>query len=265
MSNRHVALQGASNFRDFGGYPTEAGRAVKWRRLYRSDHLSELTAADFERLAEHGVRLVCDLRRDSEAEAKPTRWPGPGAPVLARTPLFNDADGLNTFQRIDGDEDARNDPAASRAVMRELYLRLVTEPGPLAALRGIFERLAEAETAFPVLFHCAAGKDRTGVVCALVLGALGVARAHIVEDFMLTQQLYDASAARRERISQIIESTQFRSWSAAALRPIFSAEPEYIEVALNEVEAAGGVVTFLTGRAGVSPQVLERLQGALLE
>src|SRR5215472_3496777 len=98
--DRHVPLEGASNFRDFGGYPTADGRRrVKWGRLYRSDRLSELTDVDLARLAGLGIRHVHDLRRASEVELAPTRWPGETAPRLIASPIFEDeSGGASTFQ-----------------------------------------------------------------------------------------------------------------------------------------------------------------------
>src|SRR5690242_19564337 len=105
---RHVPVDGASNFRDFGGYATAEGRQVQWGRLYRSDRLSELTAADHARLAPLGIRHVYDLRRASELEAAPTHWPGPDAPTLLHRPLFVDEAGPSTFQRVADDAQARD-------------------------------------------------------------------------------------------------------------------------------------------------------------
>jgi len=261
---RHIALQGASNFRDFGGYSAAGGRQVKWRRLFRSDRLSELTPADYEILAEHGIRHVYDLRRDSETLSAPTNWPGEAAPVLVRAPLFNDeAGGLNVLQRLAANDEARNDPETARAVMRDLYLNMVTRPSPLAAIGGIFTRLAEPQ-GFPALFHCAGGKDRTGVVCALILLTLGVSREDVIADFMLTGQFYAAEANLAKRVAQIVAEAELGFWSEAALAPIFGVEPSYIETALRIVDEAGGVEPFLVDKAGVAPASLEALRRELL-
>jgi len=262
--DRHIPLQGASNFRDFGGYPTADGRAVKWRRLFRSDRLSELTPADYAALDAHGVRLVYDLRRDSEAAAAPTAWPGEGAPELIRAPLFNDEAGPNTFLRISADATARHDANLTRAIMGAMYVRMLTDAPPLAAFGRIFARLAAPE-AFPAVFHCAGGKDRTGVTCALILSALGVGRDHIAEDFMLTQKYYDSAGHLEKRVGQIVAQADIGFWSEEALLPIFDVQRAYIETALDLVDAAGGAETFLAEKAGVAPEALQRLRAELLE
>ncbi|MBV9510113.1 MAG: tyrosine-protein phosphatase [Caulobacteraceae bacterium] len=262
--DRHIPLEGASNFRDFGGYAGLDGRKVKWRRLFRSDHLAELTAADYAILAEHGIRVVFDLRRDSEAAALVTAWQGEAPPELIRSPLFNDEARMSTFERLSGDERARSDPETAKAAMRDLYVYLVTEPGPLAAFQRIFARLAEPG-AYPLLAHCAGGKDRTGVTCALILLTLGVSREDVVEDFMLTGRYFDAAGHQARRIAQIIETSQMGGWSEAALKPLFGVDSSYIEAALGPIEAAGGAEAFLVEKVGVPAATLQGLREALLE
>jgi protein-tyrosine phosphatase len=263
--DRHVPLEGASNFRDFGGYGTADGRWVRWGRLFRSDRLSELTEADFERLARLGIRHVYDLRRASEVDLAPTRWHRYGAPRLVPNPIFEDeSGGASTFQRIAADEGARHDAEQSRAIMRNMYERMVTEAGPLAAFGALFASLAEPDH-FPALFHCAGGKDRTGVVCALILLTLGVSREDVVADFMLTQRYYDSDARRAAHIAGVIASFEPGFFSDEALGPVFSVEPGYLETALEAVEADGGAEMFLAGRCGVDGSTFERLRETLLE
>jgi protein-tyrosine phosphatase len=259
---RHIPLDGASNFRDFGGYATADGRRVKWRRLFRSDHLAGLTASDFEQLAPHGIRLVCDLRRDSEVMAAPTHWPGTAGPEIFNSPLLGNS--ATSAPRAVPDPNECRDGEWARAYMRKTYARLVTEPVPLAAFGRIFERLATAD-AFPALIHCTAGKDRTGATCALILSALGVAREHVVEDFMLTGKYYNLSPDVKRHISQIIESSQLGAVGEEALTPILSVEPSYIETTLDLIDAEGGIDAFLQRKAGVDPAALQRLRDELLE
>ena len=260
---RHIPLEGASNFRDFGGYRTTDGRTVAWRRLFRSDRLSELTAADFERLSVHGIRLVYDLRRDSESTVAPTRWPGPNAPDVVRSPLFVDETGPSTFQRIALDDTARHDASLARAIMLEMYARMVTEPGPLAIYRTIFTQLAEPASV-PALFHCSGGKDRTGVTCALILSALGASRGDVIADFMISRALYGADKNLQARIAQVVAATPIGHWSEEALAPIFAVEAAYIERALEHVDASGGIEAYLIERVGLERDVLMRLREALV-
>lgn len=257
---RHIPLQGASNFRDFGGYATGDGGVVKWRLLFRADRLCDLTDADFTALSEHGVRYVYDLRRDSEAAEAPTVWPGP---ALIRAPLMPDSAGPNTFQRIAADETARHDASITRKIMRKMYERLLSDAAPIAAYGQIFARLG-APDAFPAVFHCAGGKDRTGAVAALILGVLGVSREDIAEDFMLTGRYYDAAAGLKARVTQIVSAAEIGFWSDEALEPIFGVERIYIDTFLDILDAAGGAERFLREKAGVAAETLAAMKAALV-
>jgi protein-tyrosine phosphatase len=260
--DRHIPLQGASNFRDFGGYPAAQGRMVARGRLFRSDRLSDLTAQDYAALGAYRIRFVYDLRRGSELQSSPTRWAGEAAPELIHVPMFLDGTHQNVLQRA-ADLGEKRDADLARKIMRDMYFRMVTEPHALATLGRIFSRLA-APGAFPALFHCAAGKDRTGVTCALILASLGVSREDIVEDFMLTGKHYDALASLDRNIPQVVGATNAGEWPREALLPIFGVEPAYIDTALDQVEAEGGVEAFLQGKLGVSADVVERLRAQLL-
>ena len=260
--DRHVPLEGASNFRDFGGYAAADGRSVKWRRLFRSDRLSNLREADCAALGAYGIRFVYDLRRDSEAAASPTRWTGEAPPELIRSPIFADETGDNSLRRLFARE-GRRDADLARQVMAESYTRMVSEPHSLAALGGIFTRLASGD-AFPALFHCSAGKDRTGVTCALVLSALGVAREDVVADFMLTQRYYDAHKILAHNAPQAV-LVGAGDWDKDSILPIFGVEPGYSTAALDAVEAAGGVERFLVETLGAPAQTVEKLRDQLLD
>jgi protein-tyrosine phosphatase len=262
---RHIPLEGASNFRDFGGYEGQGGRRVKQGLLYRSDRLSELTAGDYDTLAPRRIVLVCDLRRDSEAKSAPTNWAGDSAPTILRMPLFNDEAGLNTFQMVLADPEIRTSPARTRQMMVELYQRLVTAPTALAGYRGIFARLA-APRAYPILVHCSGGKDRTGVVCALLQSVLGVSRADILSDFMLTQQYYDGVKNLETRVPQLMPTQDMDDWSLEALSLIFSVEAAYLEAALDLIDREhGSADRFLVDAVSVPAADLDTIRSLLLE
>jgi protein-tyrosine phosphatase len=263
VNPRRLALEGASNFRDFGDYATPDGR-VRPGMLYRSDRLSRLTGADYDVLNARGIRLVVDLRRESERQAEPTRWLGASQPEHLHTPLFVDEDGPNTLQRVVANPAARTDPAHAVAVMVELYRRLIREPTARQRYSILFERIAASES-LPVVIHCSGGKDRTGVLAALILGALGVSRCDIVEDFMLTAQFYDGLANLQERAAQVFQY-QSGDWAAEALVPVFTVQHTYIEAALDAAEADyRSVSEFLVAGVGIDQSVIDRLKFNLIE
>jgi protein-tyrosine phosphatase len=176
---RHLTLEGASNFRDLGGYPTGDGRMVRWRQIFRSNHLGHLTAADIEIVRGLGVRHAFDFRgRDERAAAvclveEITVHSLPIEPTVVAALRARLAAGTLSAD-------------AAFEIMRESYrnyVRLNTH-----SFRALFAHLLDDRA--PLVIHCTAGKDRTGFACALVLRSLGVADDVIAEDYLLTNRFY---------------------------------------------------------------------------
>jgi protein-tyrosine phosphatase len=149
--------------------------------------------------------------------------------------------------------------------MIELYRRLARLESAHSGYRAIFQRLAQEE-AYPFLVHCSAGKDRTGVVCALIHAVCGVSQEHILEDFMLTRQHYEGAQNIDARVPQIMAGLDVEGWTIEALRPVFTVEEAYLEGFLDAVAADhGSIEAFLTGPVGLAPATLEAVRERLLE
>lgn len=262
---RHVPLEGASNFRDFGGYDTASGRRMRLGRLYRSDRLNGLTDADFEVLNAKGIAVICDLRREGESANAATVWRGEPAPELMLTSLFSDEGGLDVMATILRSPEIRNDPAQSRELMINYYRRLMREPNPLAGFKRIFQRLARAEN-YPFLVHCSGGKDRTGVVCALIHLLDGVSEADLMDDYLATLTHYEGAKNLEARVPQLMAGLPFDDWSPAALAPVFTVEEAYLRAMLETLDADwGNVERFLTEGAGLSSAELDQVRALTLE
>jgi protein-tyrosine phosphatase len=176
---RHLSLEGASNFRDLGGYPTADGRVVRWRQLFRSNHLGHLTAADIEIVRGLGVRNAFDFRGHDERAAaicvveEITVHSLPIEPTVVAALRARLSAGTLSAD-------------AALEIMRESYrnyVRLNTH-----SFRALFTHLLDDRA--PLVIHCTAGKDRTGFACALVLRSLGVADDVIAGDYLLTNRFY---------------------------------------------------------------------------
>jgi len=176
---RHLDLEGASNFRDLGGYRTGDGRLVRWRQIFRSNHLGHLTAADSGIVRAMGLRSAFDFRGREERMAAScglqeiTVYPLPIEPTVVAALRARLAAGSLSS-------------ADAREIMRDSYrsyVRLNTH-----SFRALFAHLLEDRA--PLVIHCTAGKDRTGFACALVLHALGVPDDVIAEDYLLTNRFY---------------------------------------------------------------------------
>lgn len=178
---RALPLVGASNFRDLGGYVGAGGRTVKWRQLFRSDHLAALTAHDQQVLTALGLARSIDFRGQIERAAHTYRLPGVAYHHLDIEPTL--------IQQALAQPHTRQQLTAHDALelMHATYQGFVYEAAPRFA--ELFRLLLDGQPA-PLVFHCTAGKDRTGFAAALILTALGVPRETVMHDYLLTNSLY---------------------------------------------------------------------------
>jgi protein-tyrosine phosphatase len=240
---RLVPLAGCLNFRDLGGYPTADGRAVRWRQVYRSDALHLLTAVDVAHLRDT-LRLdaVIDLRSTSEL-----RFEGRGA--LAAEPI-----GFHHLPLFDGEVVGVRGLADS-TTLADRYLLLAEfarEP-----IGRVITALAAAEG--PVVYHCAAGKDRTGVISAVLLGLLGVRDEVIVADYVATRENLDAIVER------LLSSEGYQAMLAALPPDTMHAEADTMIAFLERMRERWGSMHDYARAAGVDDAALARLAGRLLE
>jgi protein-tyrosine phosphatase len=177
---RHLALDGASNFRDLGGYPARDARIVRWRRIFRSNHLGHLTEADIGVLRGLGLQCAFDFRGAEERVAAPCRIQEITVHSLPVEPTV-----VATLRALLAAGTPLS-PAEGLAVMRDSYRGYVRQNTP--RFRALFAHLLEDRA--PLVIHCTAGKDRTGFACALILHALGVADELIEQDYLLTNRYY---------------------------------------------------------------------------
>jgi protein-tyrosine phosphatase len=176
---RHLNLEGASNFRDLGGYPTGDGRTVRWRQIFRSNHLGHLTEGDVNVVRGLGVRSAFDFRGVEERASAACLVKEITVHSLPIEPTVVAALRAKLQARALSSGDALE-------IMRESYrgyVRLNTH-----SFRELFARMLDDSA--PLVIHCTAGKDRTGFACALVLHALGVPEKVISEDYLLTNNYY---------------------------------------------------------------------------
>jgi len=257
---RTVRLQGGCNFRDFGGYPTAAGGTVRWGRLFRSGVLSRLTTADLEAISAFDIRMVCDLRRADERDSNPN--PDFGAHVVQMHWSTNlESSPLRSI------EFARSGSRAeARAAMVQMYSKL---PFVLRSrIAGAFQGLQRcAEGAYVV--HCSAGKDRTGIVAALILSALDVPRDMVVEDYTLTNTAVNLreqlSGRRGTGVGMAATAEPILALSEPARVAVLAADADYILASLGSIEARhGSVAAYLEAEIGIDANAIARLRANLV-
>jgi len=199
---RHLNLAGASNFRDLGGYLTRDGRTVRWRQIFRSNHLGHLTDDDAAILRALGVKSAFDFRGTGErAEALC------GIPDITVHSLPVEPTVVAALRAIAaGGTPLSADHAVE--VMRDSYRSYVQQNTP--RFRALFAHLLEDRA--PLVIHCTAGKDRTGFACALILHTLGVPDEVISEDYLLTNQFYrrdpNSASDLPDHVKQVLGSVR---------------------------------------------------------
>jgi len=218
---RHLNLEGASNFRDLGGYRTSDGRMVRWRQIFRSNHLGHLTAADTDIVRAVGLRSAFDLRGREERTAAAC-----GLEEITVHPLPIEPTVVAALRaRLAAGSLSSND---AREIMRESYRSYVRHN--THSFRALFAHLLQDHA--PLVIHCTAGKDRTGFACALVLHALGVPDDVIAEDYLLTNRLYRRDAASGTDLPEDVREA------------IGSVEASYLAAAFEAIHADYGGLDF---------------------
>lgn len=265
LERRHVRLQGSSNLRDVGGYTADGGRRVKWGRLFRSGALWGLTEADWDWMSQRGFAVVCDLRSDAEREITPTKWQGDLKPL--QVDKTYDAALLFGGRGVER-------TAGIGALEGELYVRFAQLLAP--SIKGLFEALLEGQT--PALVHCTAGQDRTGLAVGLVLLALGVDRATIHADYLLSTDLRRPEHEMdRSQLTELRESNVVAAFygnliarhGPGVFTPKRLLDPQgtpLLEIAFGAIQRNwGSIDAYLEAELGIGAAQRSRLQDMLLE
>lgn len=263
MSDRLLQFEGVYNFRDFGGYASAHGGAVKRGRLYRSAHLARATEGDHARLRDMGIAVVADLRRTEERRLEPSAWAEgeAGGPRVIACDLGERSSLPPHLQFLK--ETGRLDEDSVRAYMISVYERLPFEERHQSLFSQTLCALAEGEA--PLLVHCAAGKDRTGVLCALILTTLGVSREDVFEDYDLTNR-NAAIDGILEQAAQRFSAKLERDITPDQLRPMIGVDAEYLEAALDAItREVGTVERYLETALGAGAESVAAMRAHLLD
>jgi protein-tyrosine phosphatase len=259
-ADRVVNLQGGQNFREVGGYPTRDGRRVRRGLLFRSARLDELTGADIEVFHSLGIAVIADLRTSRERSLNPT-----SEAIRARVRTL----AWDTHRRRNDDIELadlfRLGADSSHYFQSILGLYRTIAIDHAHHFRELFEAVADG--ALPVLIHCAAGKDRTGIAVGLLLEILGVERAFVLADYAKTEQLLDWD---RLTAAAMLGAGLSLSWlerlDPSARSLLFRSDERYLQAVFEDMEAQQGSVTaFVIERLQVKVAVIDRLRERLIE
>lgn len=256
---RRHNFQDLQNFRDFGGYDTAAGRRMAINRFFRSANPALASDDDLRRLAEMGLTHIVDLRRPDERQRNPSRrWENFAAAVVEND---DEQEGDESWHGFMAESDLTAD--AFRGYLNRYYRRGPHLPRHIDLFTRYFDALADSEGA--LLVHCAAGKDRTGMIVALTHTLAGVHEDDIFEDFLLTNDL-ERFAKHGPVWAAAIEAEHGKRPTQEAMNIAMGVEAEYLKGALDVIhESHGDVRTYLRNVLNVDEAKQKRIERRLFD
>lgn len=258
MTQRILPLEGVLNFRDFGGYGVAEGAEIKRGLLYRAAHQGRATDADLEAMAALDIAVIVDLRRPNERRREPARRPIGFAGQVIENDLGDVDD--DPWWRFVRESDLSIE--AFRGYLTDYYRDAPFEPRHIDLYSRYFRALGEVDGA--VLIHCAAGKDRTGILAALTHHLMGVSREDLIADYLLTNEALDFDL-RMPAMIQAIEQETGRRPDPAAVRVALGVDEAYLLRAIEAIEARhGDLDAYLETVLGVDEALRRRIRARLV-
>jgi Protein tyrosine/serine phosphatase len=237
-SSRVLPLEGGFNFRDMGGYKTVDSKTVKWGKVFRSDEMGHLASVDLDYLSNIPLLTVVDFRSLEEIEASPDKIPSSVISVCKLT--------INPGNHSNISDLSKLTEAKGEEFMKEINRAMVSDSAITDAYKAFFA-LLQNEKQIPLLFHCTAGKDRTGLGAALFLASLGVDEKTIFDDYLLSNQ-------------QLVDKYKNYTDSLPQLKPLFEVRPQYLRAAFDKIiEDHGSVEVFLHDVLDVDTELMKAL------
>jgi protein-tyrosine phosphatase len=265
---RHIRLDGQDNFRDLGGYQTSDGRTVKWGQIYRAGQLSKLSRTDISRLRSLKICTVIDFRGQSEVEKRGTDLLPEGVRRIS-LPIAIKSDGSAKKEKEEksSSSDSPDSSVSGKELMRKMTRSIMLDrPDVYSAM--IRELIVSQNR--PLLFHCTAGKDRTGVGAAIILTLLGVPWETVREDYLLSN-VYRKKENERDLKDIRKDIAKKKGIPAAKVdmstyEALYYVEAEYLDAAYQEVISTyGSMESYLQNALGISDEMISKLQNELLE
>ena len=263
IADRSLRLPTSPNSRDIGGYETKDGHHVKWGTVFRSEEIIELTDPELIRLANFGIKIVCDFRGDAEVEKRGEDQLPAGAEYV-HLPVLDDSNTLPTDIEnaiVNKDFEAQErllGEGRATALFNDNAKYLIESKAARKAYSSLMDRLTDP-AALPAFTHCTTGKDRTGWSTAIILTALGVPRDTIIEDYLLTNEYAaEKNAGRIEDATPLMEHPEY-------LVDLLEVRSEYLETSFDAVNKKyGSFANYLRKGLGVSKADLKKLEQNLL-
>jgi protein-tyrosine phosphatase len=258
MTDRILPLEGVRNFRDFGGYASRHGGRVRRGRLYRSGHYAEATHGDLQQIRALGIAVQADLRRPDEREKAPGKW---SAPLTLTHDGGREHEAPHTKFLMQVEANAET----AEGWMVDYYRAAPFKAHHQELFANWFTELSELDGDEAGLVNCAAGKDRTGILCALTHHILGVSGDDIRADYVLTNVAVDVDG-RLAEIATMFNAHIGKNYEPEVFRPFIGVRLPYLETAIATIEAeVGSLDTYLTKTLGVTEAQQDTIREKLLE
>lgn len=258
-AHRLLNFEGVHNFRDLGGYRSEDGRSVKWGVLYRSGNFGHASRADQAVLADLGLVTLIDFRSAEEKQEAPNQFPEPLPFEVIELPMLDagkDNTGSEIMSRLREGELEGIDPGALMTAANEQFASTFTPQ-----YRAFMQEILAADGA-PVLWHCTAGKDRTGFASAVLLRILGVPMETVVGDYLLSRQPSLAAHSRDITLLRLFKGDE----AADKVEVLLGVERSWLEAGFDQIDADwGSFEGYISRGLALTPQDVERLRDILLE
>ena len=257
-AHRRISFAGSYNFRDLGGYATADGATVKWGALYRADNLAKLTDPDLTALNALGLYRLVDFRADFEKAADPDRLPTNLGFQVVELPIFDTNSQLGQSIRdriLNGDVNGID----ADKLLIDANTQFATDFTP--QFKAFIQEVLVAEGK-PVMFHCTAGKDRTGFAAAILLRLLGVPQETVLRDYLLSKEYSMEARARDIFILRLTKGEQ----TAGVVEKLSGVDAAYLQAAFQAIDTRYGSFTaYARDGLGLSDEEVARLRTNLLE
>lgn len=258
-SHRLLNFEGVANFRDLGGYPAHNGQQVKWGVLYRSSTLAHASNTDLDNLAGLKLATLIDFRSSAEKAEEPNRLPDPVPFEVVDIPTLDEGNEAMVGEIMDRIESGNFDGFDPNQTMLQANRQFASEFTPQFRL---FMQTVLAADGAPVMWHCSAGKDRTGFAAAVLLRLLGVPQEVVMQDYMASKQL-----ALQARKTELLVLKIFKGEEAAdKMAVLLGVEEPWLDAAFDEIEQHwGGFDNYRREGLQLSDADIEQLRHTLLQ
>ena len=243
-SNRLLSLKGTYNIRDLGGYQTESGNKIPWRKFLRADSLHLLNDDGMSYLQREGLRLVIDLRTEKEVKERPNPFANFSGVQFLNLPLFDDLAPIFML----------NNATSGKSPLLNFYLAAIHNQHK--EIKAVMTEISNVDEG-AILFNCTAGKDRTGIVAALLLGLVGVSSDDIIYDYTLTAELIP------ELVKQLLEESKERGVNSKVHSRMLESPAEVIRLTLADLEKNYGSVSGYFESIGLNSKSISILRKRL--